>query len=535
MKKKFGSIIFILFIFFIAGNLVYGQMADLEIRIKCPGKAKAGQDLKQTINVYVTNSGKVAAKNFPVDLIISKDANAPMKYAVYSATFKEDALLLGGREFVSYLGPGQTKAVKLYGNNRIPADTPTGAYFLGAIVDAGNKVVESNERNNMDFCRMKVKGDVPGTAKPCGIKFTSMSKNSGYPGDTFIMYGTWGTTQGTKLPCINKGGMNKLIVLTWTNSKLKVRIPAGLAPGSYRVGVYCRNPSQKTYGTVWKDFKILNRGEEIDPSGKKVDIDITDIYLDKYCRIWIKHTNRGTEKLDVILRERVWVDGGLVTDDTERIVLLPGRSFSHGVGADPGVIARGTPTAKAQIDVDNVLAETNEVNNIKVKIVRCPAVVLPAVTPVTPLKPLKPVTPILKLKPGIFKIGCPDPAAFAINFQIVNRFSTFTGKVRITGVVKNVGSKAFSGGGGMAYLYEGNTLRKTKSFSYIAPGATFSLFYERNWNASSPNEGEFPPKYKLVILYDPDILMDSNKNNDDCKITNNRKERSGSGINSLFR
>ncbi len=439
MKRKFSTLILVLFVFIIAGNLVFGQMADLKIRIKCPGKAEAGQDLKQTINVYVTNTGKVAAKNFPVDLIISKDASAPMQYAVYSAVFKEDALLLGGREFVPYLGPGQTKAVKLYGNNRVPADTPTGAYFLGAIVDAGNKVRESNERNNMDFCRLKVKG------------------------------------------------------------------------------------------------------KTIPPEKKIIDIDITDIYLDKHCRIWIKHTNNGSDKLDVILREKVWVDGRLVTDDTERIVLLPGKSFAHGVGADPGVIAIGTPRVKAQIDVDGVLTETNEMNNIKVKVVRCPAVVLPAVTPFTPVKPLTPtpVAPVAIPYPNlikkIIKIGCPDPAAFAIIFKIVNRFSTFTGKVRITGVIKNVGSKAFSGGGGMAYLYEGNTLRKTKNFSYIAPGTTISLFYERNWNSSSPSEGEFPPKYKLVILYDPDILMDGNKNNDDCKITNNRKERSGSGINSLFR
>lgn len=426
MKRKFSSIVFVLFVFFIAGSLVYGQVADLKIRIKCPGKATAGQDLKQTINVYVTNTGNAAAKNFPVDLIISKNASAPMQYAVYSATFKEDALLLGGREFVAALAPGQTKAVKLYGKNRIPADTPTGMYFLGAIVDAGNKVREINERNNMDFCRIKVKGSVPVTEEPepCGISFTSMSKNSGYPGDIFVMNGTWGTTQGTKLPCINKGGMNKLIVLTWTNSKLKVRIPAGLLPGGYKVGVYCRHPSQKTYSSTWKDFRILEKVKKIDP----------------------------------------------------------------------------------------------------------------------PRRTIRPLKPAATLKPAEFKPGllrpvklCPDPAAHAINFHIVNRFSTFSGKVRITGVIKNVSTKAFSGGGGMAYLYEGSTLRKTKSFSDLAPGATLSLFFERNWRSSSPNEGEFPPMYKLMIQYDPDILKDNNKNNDDCTLTNNKKERSGMGINDLFR
>ena len=38
--------------------------------------------------------------------------------------------------------------MKLNGDNIIPTDTPPGNYFLGAVVDAGNKARESNERNN---------------------------------------------------------------------------------------------------------------------------------------------------------------------------------------------------------------------------------------------------------------------------------------------------------------------------------------------------------------------------------------------------
>ncbi len=74
--------------------------------------------------------------------------------------------------------------------------------------------------------------------KPCGISLTSLSKSSGVPGDVFKMIGTWGPVKGTKIPCINKGGMNRLIVLSWSNSVIKVKIPPGLAPGLYKVGVY---------------------------------------------------------------------------------------------------------------------------------------------------------------------------------------------------------------------------------------------------------------------------------------------------------
>jgi len=361
MKKRiFLMILFIL----ISVGMIYSQ-ADLRISIRCPGKAKAGQDLKKSIRVFVTNAGDKPTSNFSVDLIISSDMSAPMRFAVYTPNYKEDALLLGGREFVSYLGPGKTKEVTLYGNNRIPADTPAGMYYLGAVVDPGNKEPESNERNNMSFCRIKVSGGGSTEAKPCGIRFTSMSKNSGYPGDTFYMYGTWGTTQGTKLPCINKGRLNKLIVLSWSNSKLKVRIPTYLTPGVYRVGVYCRYPSQKTYGTIWKNFTILRSGSEIDPGQGRVDIDIRDLYLDRYCRLWIRHYNNGTTKINTVLRERVWVNGVLKVDDRETIILDPGKSFSHGVAADPGLKISGTATVKAQIDVDNVLHEYNEANNIK--------------------------------------------------------------------------------------------------------------------------------------------------------------------------
>jgi len=86
----------------------------------------------------------------------------------------------------------------------------------------------------------------------------------------------------------------------------------------------------------------------------------------------------------------------------------------------------------------------------------------------------------------------------------------------------------------MAYLYEGSTLRKTKSFSSLAAGASFSFYFERDWYSSSPNEGEFPPMYKLLIQYDPDIYMDGNKNNDDCNGKNNKLEKSGMAINRLF-
>jgi hypothetical protein len=104
-------------------------------------------------------------------------------------------------------------------------------------------------------------GSSPGVGQPCGISLAQLSKSSGQPGETFEMLGTWGATQGTKVPWIAKGAEIQLQVVTWTPTKLTVRIPlTPLQPGMYKVGVWCEEPNPvlgSTYGTDMKDFEIL--------------------------------------------------------------------------------------------------------------------------------------------------------------------------------------------------------------------------------------------------------------------------------------
>lgn len=261
----------------------------------------------------------------------------------------------------------------------------------------------------------------------CGIYFKSLSKTSGYPGDTFKMYGKWGPTQGTKTPCINKGGPNKLIVLSWSDTVLHVKIPTGLAAGKYRVGVYCKFPiTEPTGGSTWKDFTIKSR----------------------------------------------------------------------------------------------------------------------TIKPITPVRVIKPEF----VKPGSISRNCPDPAAYEIQFRIVRRYSQFKGRIRITGIVKNIGGKAFVAGPNQAkaYLYQlpagvpcanatNGTIVAQKAITNLPAGATLSLSWERDWNSSSPAEGEFPHCYRLLISYDPDIYMDASKDNDDCNQNNNKKDRSGTEINDMLK
>lgn len=90
----------------------------------------------------------------------------------------------------------------------------------------------------------------------CKVNLASLSKTSGAPGDVFEMYGEWEDTQGTKTAAINMGRGNKLEILSWTSKALGVRIPKGLKPGAYKVGVYCNNPPH-WQGSGFKDFMVI--------------------------------------------------------------------------------------------------------------------------------------------------------------------------------------------------------------------------------------------------------------------------------------
>lgn len=113
-----------------------------------PASACIGESLGRRITFVVQNvgSGDAVATDgyFHTDLVLSSDA-------VIGNT--DDILLIGGRDQVyDVLAPGQLHQVSLAGSNAIPAGTPPGLYYLGAIVDAvDNHVAESDEENNVGY------------------------------------------------------------------------------------------------------------------------------------------------------------------------------------------------------------------------------------------------------------------------------------------------------------------------------------------------------------------------------------------------
>src|SRR5262245_33899036 len=156
--------------------------------------------------------------------------------------------------------------------------------------------------------------------------------------------------------------------------------------------------------------------------------------------------------------------------------------------------------------------------------------------------PSTPVLPVLPIKPLLLQCQGPDPAAVSLNFAVSARTTRFAGRVRITGTVKNIGTAPYISGPEqqLVNLYEmvpggPSRLVASRRFQNEAINEEITVSYERAWNSSSPAEGEFPPTYKLIVTYDPDIRLDGNTKNDDCNGANNARERSGGDINAMFR
>jgi hypothetical protein len=126
------------------------------------------------------------------------------------------------------------------------------------------------------------------------------------------------------------------------------------------------------------------------------------------------------------------------------------------------------------------------------------------------------------------RLSGPDPVALRIDFDILSRTGRYTGRVRITGVVRNLGDAP--SGRGAALLSQGGTIVARQFFPRLAGGEQVTVSYDRNWDASSPREGRSPPTYRLWIVYEPDTPTGG-----DVNLSNNDKTRNGTGINALLR
>jgi hypothetical protein len=126
-------------------------------------------------------------------------------------------------------------------------------------------------------------------------------------------------------------------------------------------------------------------------------------------------------------------------------------------------------------------------------------------------------------KPTSENLKFADPAVTNISFRVIKQNTGDRLQIKVE--VKNIGLRNYESGANQQniqlweeYSATKRTLVKTYPFQNLNSGASISFMYERSAFKASD---EFPPQYRAIIVYDPDILMDNNKNNDDPNSKNN--------------
>jgi hypothetical protein len=126
-----------------------------------------------------------------------------------------------------------------------------------------------------------------------------------------------------------------------------------------------------------------------------------------------------------------------------------------------------------------------------------------------------------------------DPAVVGIQAEMVKKLSPSSVEVKIVGIVKNIGTENFvsSKEQQAIRMYEkapGATDRvvATKKFVNLNVGQTIRIEHTLPWTGSV----EFPADYQVRIDYDPDIFADDNDQNDDVRMTDNKRDLAGSTI-----
>lgn len=144
-----------------------------------PSLVQPGQALAPLLEVEVREVVPgIPGKKIAVDLVLlSRGAYpSPAPLAVYAPQYQDKVLLKGGRAFIQ-AGYGTTTVV-FDGPLTIPENTPPGLYYLAAVADAGDVVMESDERNNVALAGIWVdKEDYFGTISVDAIRQIPMTSD----------------------------------------------------------------------------------------------------------------------------------------------------------------------------------------------------------------------------------------------------------------------------------------------------------------------------------------------------------------------
>ena len=160
-------------------SLAEFSLPDLVANITGPSTGKAGEPMASEVSVTVKNlgdqaapgtigpDGRVNVAGYLVELVLSSDRSVAVRPATFSAGFMEDMLLKGGRVSRTYdVTPGPSLMVwdpttAQEDDLQIPNDTPSGNYFICAVVDPSGTLDEEDESNNVDCAAITIDGVDP--------------------------------------------------------------------------------------------------------------------------------------------------------------------------------------------------------------------------------------------------------------------------------------------------------------------------------------------------------------------------------------
>ena len=144
--------------------------------------------------------------------------------------------------------------------------------------------------------------------------------------------------------------------------------------------------------------------------------------------------------------------------------------------------------------------------------------------------------------PAPASVTCADPAA-DIEMRLISRYGPTSGRVRITGVVKNLGTAtwiATSPSHRLQMVLEqvdsaanplGNPVQPPIAIAQLSPGQQFRIDYQMNWDTG---KNASYPRFLVKFSDSGRIGTYPAHYHPDCRSDNNRKEVTAADINKLF-
>lgn len=365
----------------LAGNSISISGPDIVISsVTGPTSGSNGNII--TITDTVTNQGQGPASKFYEGIYLSTDA-----------TITTSDLLLSGR-WINSMAPGETSTASTTAT--LPTTLTPGTYYIGAITDLYNRVIESSETNNVlagnsiaisgpDIVISSVTGPSDGsTGNSITITDTVTNQGQGFASMFYEgIYLSMDTTITTSDILISGRWLNGMAPGETNTSNTTATLPINLTPGTYYIGTI----ADITFGfcapTNYLYYRVAENNEDNNAlAGNSISISGPDMVISSVTGPATGSTGNSIAITDTVTNqgqgfaskffEGIYVsrDAAITTSDMLiggrwRSGMAPGETNTSSTTVTlPANLAPGTYYIGAIADVYNSVVENNEANNV---------------------------------------------------------------------------------------------------------------------------------------------------------------------------